>query len=239
MKKALIDTGNNRVIQIVETGDEFECTPNLIWVDCPDDTDTYYLYDPDELTFEDPHAASKDEFGNPVEPFTMQRLRAYPSLGDQLDMIYKELGDTGSLSTSGQWYQVIQEVKDAIPKPADFAAAVAADPVAAQSFNTGIQVLGPDGSINEYFNDITGTTDGDGSGAEFKIARITNYYQVKITSAGSNYAVNDTITVTGSSLGGTNGDHDATVTVTDVDDDGAILAVIIAGTGNNPGPIGS
>jgi uncharacterized protein YicC (UPF0701 family) len=45
-----------------------------------------------------------------------QRLRQYPSLGDQLDMLWHELNTSGNLSTSGTWFQTIQEVKNNNPK---------------------------------------------------------------------------------------------------------------------------
>jgi hypothetical protein len=48
----------------------------------------------------------------------MQRMRAYAPTGDQMDMLWKELRDTGTISTEGAWYQHIASVKEALPKPA-------------------------------------------------------------------------------------------------------------------------
>jgi hypothetical protein len=124
MKKALIDKRFWEVAQLVKSDEEtFETTSDFIWMDCPDNVEDAWHYDPDTGEFIDPHAASKDEFGNPVEPFTMQRMRAYPPMGDQMDMLFKEIAATGSISTNGEWFKSIQFVKTNVPKPG-----VAGDP---------------------------------------------------------------------------------------------------------------
>jgi hypothetical protein len=116
-KRALVETASNRVVQIVNSeADQFEIHQGLFWTDCPDNTQSYFLLLPDG-TFEDPHALNRDEFGNTVEPFYMQRMRGYASGGEQMDMIYKELMSTGTLSPTGPWASHITAVKAAIPKP--------------------------------------------------------------------------------------------------------------------------
>jgi hypothetical protein len=45
------------------------------------------------------------------------RDRFYPDMGDQLDMLFHELKDTGSISATGTWATMIQGVKDGSPKP--------------------------------------------------------------------------------------------------------------------------
>ena len=40
----------------------------------------------------------------------------YASIGDQLDMLYKDIG-AGTVTTSGTWATHIKAVKDANPKP--------------------------------------------------------------------------------------------------------------------------
>lgn len=184
MKRALIDSNNNRVVQVAE--EDFEVHGALYWVDCPDDCGTYYIYDPENLTFEDPHAHSKDEFGNPVEPFSMQRMRAYPGVGDQLDLLFKEIRDTGTISATGPWFQAIQAVKAAVPKPVDPDAPV--------------QHLNSDGSLASFYEGITGTTDGSGTGAVFKFRKSADGLQAAATTAGTGYAINDTITVDGADV---------------------------------------
>ena len=48
--------------------------------------------------------------------YQRDRQQIYPSLGNQLDMLWHELNQSGSLSTSGEWFQTIQQVKDSHPK---------------------------------------------------------------------------------------------------------------------------
>lgn len=117
MKRALLEKATNRVVQVVEIGEEFDVHEGgLYWTDCPDNVETYWKLLEDG-TYEDPHAGTRDEFGNPVEPWIMQRMRAYAPSGDQLDMIYKELMATGTLSPDGPWASHITEAKAATPKP--------------------------------------------------------------------------------------------------------------------------
>ena len=116
MKRALIEKDTNRVVQVVNQGEEFETHHGLFWTDCDDHVETFWLL-LDDGTYEDPHADTRDEFGNPVEPWIMQRMRAYAPTGDQMDMIYKELMETGTISPDGPWAQHIASVKAALPKP--------------------------------------------------------------------------------------------------------------------------
>ena len=55
-------------------------------------------------------------------------------------------------------------------------------------------------------------------------------YQADITTAGTGYAVNDTIVLLGGALGGTDVTHNATITVDEVDAAGAITRISISGT---------
>jgi len=50
-------------------------------------------------------------------PYDAQRMHSYPTIGNQLDMLWHELNQSGSLSTNGEWFQSIQSVKDEFPKP--------------------------------------------------------------------------------------------------------------------------
>jgi hypothetical protein len=118
MKRALIDKRFWTVCQIIEQGEtEFETTDDFMWADCPDNCETPWAYDAETKEYTDPHAHHRDEFGNPVEPFVMQRMRAYPPMGDQMDMLFKEIKNTGGISVDGEWFQSIQLVKDNVPKP--------------------------------------------------------------------------------------------------------------------------
>ena len=53
-----------------------------------------------------------DRVGLPVNP----EGTVYASIGDQLDMLYKDIV-AGTLTTSGTWATHIKAVKDAHPKP--------------------------------------------------------------------------------------------------------------------------
>jgi hypothetical protein len=67
------------------------------------------------------------------------------------------------------------------------------------------------------------------SAAEFTVVKTGRTYTVSITDNGAGYAVNDVLTIDGGDVGGISGEHDITITVTDVSDDStnSILAFII------------
>lgn len=210
MKRALIDSATLRVVQVEDQ--DFATHAGLYWVDCPDDTGTYYLYDPEELTFEDPHAHTKDEFGNPTEPFTMQRMRAYPPSGDQLDMLYKEIAATGTISKTGTWFKSIAAVKAGIPKPIDPSVI--------------INHLDTDGGLADFYENVPGSrTSGSGKDATFKFRKSNLGLQVAITTVGSKYAMNDTITIPGSDVEEA---ADLLLVVKGIIGDGGLAKVVIA-----------
>jgi hypothetical protein len=207
MKRALIDS-NNKVLQVEDQ--DFEVHDNLYWVDCPDDAMSGYTYDPVNLTFEDPHAHTKDEFGNPVEPFSMQRMRAYPGTGEQLDLLFKEIKETGTISKNGAWFQAISAVKTMIPKPAD------------PSIN--VQHLNSDGSRVEFYENVSATTSGSGAGALLKFRKSDDSLQVIATTPGTGYRIGEILTVAGTSLGQV---IDVRLTVTAIDAGGVIKTLTI------------
>lgn len=45
------------------------------------------------------------------------RLLEYPAIGEQLDMLFHELADKGTIDPTGEWFQKIKEIKDNHPKP--------------------------------------------------------------------------------------------------------------------------
>ena len=115
MKRALLHTQEpGRICQIVEPGTEFEVAPTFSWVDVPDDTTTQDTYDTETSTVK-----KYDILQDPVfltEGYKVARGIAYKSIGDQLDMIYKEIKATGTISTDGAWATHIANVKATIPK---------------------------------------------------------------------------------------------------------------------------
>jgi len=42
------------------------------------------------------------------------QARLYPPIGEQLDMIFKEVKESGSIAADGAWVSAIQEVKDSM-----------------------------------------------------------------------------------------------------------------------------
>ena len=47
-----------------------------------------------------------------------QRDRQYPDLGEQFDLLFKDI-DSGKVSKDGGFYKAIKTVKDAHPKPSE------------------------------------------------------------------------------------------------------------------------
>ena len=43
-------------------------------------------------------------------------VAAYPSIGDQLDLLYKDMV-AGKGDSTGEWFKAVKSVKDAHPKP--------------------------------------------------------------------------------------------------------------------------
>lgn len=48
--------------------------------------------------------------------YQRSREQEYPSLGEQLDMIWHEINTTGSLTDTGEWFSAINGVKQKYPK---------------------------------------------------------------------------------------------------------------------------
>ena len=64
------------------------------------------------------------------------------------------------------------------------------------------------------------STSGSGTGAEFTVtAAASTYSSVTVTKIGTGYAVNDTITIAGTDLGGTSPTNDLTITIDSLDGD--------------------
>ena len=64
--------------------------------------------------FDDPNQLPDPNY---IPPYNARRINAYPMLGEQLDMLWHELNNSGSISTDGAWFNAIKEVKDVNPKP--------------------------------------------------------------------------------------------------------------------------
>ncbi len=115
MKKALISLIEpGRVCEVVVSGEEFETTPDFKWVDCAGDVTTSHKYHIETNTFTPFDPSSVQGFAE--QGYSVARQIAYKGVGEQLDMLFKELKTTGTISNDGPWAKHIEAVKVAIPK---------------------------------------------------------------------------------------------------------------------------
>ena len=86
--------------------------------------------------------------------------------------------------------------------------------------------------INATYVAVTGTTGGAGTGAKFDVTKTNGVYTTVIEAAnlGTGYAIGDTVTIAGTSLGGTIANPDVVV-VTSIATGGKISTFSSAGTG--------
>jgi hypothetical protein len=103
-----------RICDIVEAGNEFEVHADFSWVDLPDGTTTADSYD--QATGQVIKFDITQLPGFAENAYRVARTIAYTEIGNQLDMLYKELQATGTISNSGPWATHIASVKAAIPK---------------------------------------------------------------------------------------------------------------------------
>lgn len=103
-----------RICDIVEAGNEFEVHADFSWVDLPDGTTTADSYD--QATGQVIKFDITQLPGFAENAYRVARTIAYTEIGNQLDMLYKELQVTGTISNSGPWATHIASVKAAIPK---------------------------------------------------------------------------------------------------------------------------
>jgi len=115
MKSALISLIEvGRVCDVVEKGSEFETTSDFKWVECPDDVVTSHTYDQTTNTFTPHNPVAIPGFAE--EGYRVARQVAYKGVGEQMDMMFKELSATGTISPDGPWATHVAQVKAAIPK---------------------------------------------------------------------------------------------------------------------------
>jgi hypothetical protein len=103
-----------RICDIVEAGNEFEVHEDFLWVDLPDGTTTADTYN--QISGEVSKFDITQLPGFAESAYRVARTIAYTEIGNQLDMLYKELQATGTISNSGPWATHIASVKQAIPK---------------------------------------------------------------------------------------------------------------------------
>ena len=116
MKALILD---NKVVDVVST--EFEVHSSLTWVDCDDTVKSGYDYKDGKFT--DPRALT-DEQKAALDAVHYIRQRTgkegtdgvYASIGDQLDMLYKDVL-AGKVDSTGACATHIASVKAKYPKP--------------------------------------------------------------------------------------------------------------------------
>lgn len=115
MKRALLHTLEpGRICDVVDTGAEFEVHPNFYWIDVPDDTTSSDRWDEETQTVKKWNPVTDPNF---IENgYKVARGIMYGSLGDQLDMMYKEIQANGTLSPDGPWATHVANVKATLPK---------------------------------------------------------------------------------------------------------------------------
>ena len=117
MKKALIGY-QGWVQDIREPGEEFEIyngpDASIQWVDAPDQItlDWTLEWSPQQQQM------IWVERDGPYTQDSEARRVAYGEVGEQLDMIFHEIQESGSISASGPWASHISTVKSMIPAPA-------------------------------------------------------------------------------------------------------------------------
>ena len=113
MKSALLhDLEPGRICDIVDIGNEFEVASSFSWVTVPDDTTVHDTYvEGRVIKFDIINDTGFVEHG-----YKVARAIGYKSIGDQLDMLYKEIQATGTISNTGPWSTHIASIKAAIPK---------------------------------------------------------------------------------------------------------------------------
>lgn len=120
MKRALISKiEEQRICDVVDVGNEFEVSPDFVWVDVPDDTTTADKFDlqTGRITKHDPVQTP----GFAENGYKVARAIAYGSVGEQMDMMFKELQATGTLAPDGPWATHVSTVKSNIPKDDPYA----------------------------------------------------------------------------------------------------------------------
>lgn len=115
MKRALISKmENGRICDIVDIGNEFEITDDFYWIDVADDVVTSDRYEESTKSIIKFDPVKQEGFAE--NAYKVARAIAYGSVGEQMDMMFKELQATGTISQDGAWATHVAKVKADIPK---------------------------------------------------------------------------------------------------------------------------
>lgn len=112
--KALISTlENDRIAEVREDSEIFDVYKTFKWIDCPSECTTMWTYNSANNEFI-PNQKYDEHFVK--EGYKLARVIAYKNVGEQLDMLYRELKEKGSIDVNGEWFTHIETVKASIPK---------------------------------------------------------------------------------------------------------------------------
>jgi hypothetical protein len=115
MKRALLHSNEpGRICDVVSIGQEFEVHDNFTWIDVPDDTTNIDRWDIENNCVIKFNPLEVPGFAETA--YLVARGIAYGSIGTQLDMLYHELKNTGTISNTGPWATHVATVKSDIPK---------------------------------------------------------------------------------------------------------------------------
>ena len=111
---------------------------------------------------------------------------------------------------------------------------ISVDTVGATGDITSLSFTGTAPDVDQPYNNVNyTTTSANGIDAQFNIQVIGTSYIATLTTPGTNYVPTDTITVLGTDLGGTTPANDLTITIDNVDANGAITAFTETGVAFN------
>ena len=118
MKALVIKTDDGRVSEILPDDDIFEIHPDFgIWIDCTGtDIENEKPNDPNGgswiYNFETERFSIEPPASDTAVRFEIARKLGYGEVGDQLDMLYKEVKDAGSITADGEWFGHVKKVKE-------------------------------------------------------------------------------------------------------------------------------
>lgn len=106
-----------RICDVVGLGKKFDVHPDFEWIRVENDEVTRewtYSFVDGVFTVSPPDLLADPVFQ--TEGYKIARVIAYKDVGEQLDMLFREVRDNGTISATGEWFQHVESVKAAVPK---------------------------------------------------------------------------------------------------------------------------
>lgn len=112
MKALISRREDGRIVDVKPDNLTYETHPDLFWIDCDNDvTKENSIYNLKTNTIDAYTPDSNDD-----DRFSVARMVAYGEIGSQLDMLYHELEEKGSIDTNGEWFNHIKNVKQNVTR---------------------------------------------------------------------------------------------------------------------------